>query len=104
MDRTKRSIISSVLSVALAAVASSHHWLHMAVLFFLGGSAHMMGTMSYMIWLRRLMIAVTLITVLFAIYRLIKHRCANKIMLVFQCVSIAISLGFITYTLIAFGW
>ena len=104
MDKAKSPVIPPVISVVLSFVASSHHWLHMTVLLVLGGSANRMAAMQNMIGLRRLMIVISLLLMIFTVYRLIRHRCTRKSVVAFNGLSILVSLGFIAYTLGAFGW
>ncbi|TLS52162.1 hypothetical protein FE782_12465 [Paenibacillus antri] len=104
MSKSKHPVVSPIVSMLLSALASSHHWLHMTVLFILGNAANTMSTMQNMLWLRRSMIVMTLIIVVFTAYRLIKHHCTNKIVITINVISILVSLGFVLYTLLAFGW
>lgn len=104
MRKSKNPVLPPILSIILSFLASSHHWLHMMILLLLGSSTNIMPTMQNLLWLRRFMIIVTLITVLFTVYRLIKHRCSNKTVIVFNVGSILVSLGFMLYTLLTFGW
>ncbi|MUT67926.1 hypothetical protein [Paenibacillus sp. NEAU-GSW1] len=104
MAKVKTPVVSPIISVILSILAASHHWLHMIILLFLGSSASMMSTMQNMLWLRRFMIVVTMATILFTVYRLLKHRCSNKAVIALNLISGLVSLGFIFYTLLTFGW
>jgi hypothetical protein len=95
---------TSLLSILFSFVASSHHWLHMGILMLLGSSTNVMTTMSGVIWIRRFMIVMTLATILFSIYRLIKHRCKEPWIVSLTIVSVLLSSYFIIVTLMNFGW
>lgn len=95
---------TSVISVILSFFASSHHWLHMSVLLLLGGSTEVMAAMQGFLWLRRFMIIMTVATVFFSIYRLIRHRCKEKWVVGLTSFSALLSVGFVLYTLLDFGW
>lgn len=98
------AVATSVSSIILSIVASSHHWLHVGILFALGGSANMMATMSGVLWLRRAMLLATFITSVYSVYRLIKHQHIPTWMKGMTVVSVLISFGFMIYTLYRFGW
>lgn len=100
----KTQLVSSILSVMFSFIASSHHWLHMSILFILGGSTSSLAVMTGVVWIRRLMIAVTLLTTALSILRLYKHRNMPNYMKYLTLLSTAISIGFVIYTLINFGW
>lgn len=104
MIKAKSPVISPIVSLTLSFLASAHHWLHMTILFILGSSTNMMSTMNQLFWLRRFMIIMTLAIIAFTAYRLIKHRCSNKVVIVLNVISTLASLGFILYTLLTFGW
>jgi len=76
----------------------------MAILFAMGSTTGMMATMSTMFWVRRFMIVATLLTTIFSLYRMAKHRGMPVVMKAVTIVSAVISLGFVGYTLITFGW
>lgn len=99
---------TSVGSLILSFLASSHHWIHMAILMLMSGSmgsmSMMAGTMPAVVWFRRFMIIATIFTVAYSIYRLVKHNCKDKRIIGFTVVSALISIGFVLYTLITFGW
>jgi hypothetical protein len=100
----KSQTTTGLLSLILSFLASSHHWLHTGILLLLGGSTNMMTTMSAVLWLRRLMIVMTILTVLISVYRLYRHRCKDTWIIALTSFSIVISVGFVTYTLYHFGW
>ena len=104
MINKKGQAVTNIFSFAFSFLASSHHWLHMGILLFLGGSTNMMGTMSAVVWIRRFMIIATLLTVFISIYRLYKHRCKEPWVVSLTALSTVLSLGFILYTLNHFGW
>ena len=95
---------TSFFSILFSFIASSHHFLHMGILLLLGGSTNMMATMSGVIWIRRVMILMTFVTALFSVYRLIKHRCKEIWMISLTVLSVLLSLYFVIYTLVDFGW
>lgn len=101
--RNASTVASSISSVLLSIIASSHHWLHMGLLFLLGGSAGMVS-MSDILRIRRFMIAATVLTALFTLYRLLKHKHMPVWTKAISVLSIAVSLGFVVYTLTQFGW
>jgi hypothetical protein len=76
----------------------------MGIMLLLGGSTDMMSAMSTMEWLRRVMIIATLIMVGFTVYRFIKQDRHSRSMLILTAVSTIVSIGFIAYSLIGFGW
>ncbi|QMV39942.1 hypothetical protein [Cohnella cholangitidis] len=104
MNHSKQQAATSVFSLVFSFLASSHHWLHMGVLMLLGSSSNMMETMSAMLGIRRFMIVATVVTIVFAVYRLIKHRCKNYWVISLTALSTIISASFIARTLIDFGW
>lgn len=99
-----KTVITSVFSLVFSVIASSHHWLHMGILLLLGGSTSMMATMAGIMAIRRFMIIATLVTTLFSIYRLTRHRHMSKLMIALTVLSSVISIGFIIYTIANFGW
>lgn len=104
MINKKGQAATSLSSLILSFLASSHHWLHMGILLLLGTSTSMMATMSAVFWIRRFMIIATSITIFISVYRLYKHRCKMPWVISLTALSTVISLGFIFYTLIYFGW
>ncbi|MGM0883226.1 MAG: hypothetical protein ACQEXQ_19580 [Bacillota bacterium] len=104
MVNKKGQAATSVVSMVLSFIASSHHWIHMGIILLLGGSTNMTSTMSTIVWFRRFMIIATLITVFISIYRLYKHRCKETWLVSLTVLSTLISLGFIFYTLSYQGW
>jgi hypothetical protein len=101
---TASAVVTSLSSVIFSIIASSHHWLHVGILLLLGSSTNMMVAMSGVLWLRRAMVMATVITSVYSIYRLKKHKHIPIWMKVINTLSVLISLGFILYTLIKFGW
>jgi hypothetical protein len=104
MRYKKGQATTNVLTFIFSFIATSHHWLHMGILLLLGGSTNMMATMSAALWIRRFMIIATLITMLLSIYRLLKHKCKVPWLISMTILSAAISLSFIIYTLVKYGW
>lgn len=97
----KSQAATGLFSILLSFLATSHHWLHMGILTLLGGSTNMMAAMT---WVRRIMIVITFIMILYSIYRIIRHRGKHRWIRIFSIVSIVLSLGFIIYTLFQYGW
>jgi hypothetical protein len=100
----KSQTTTGLLSLILSFLASSHHWLHMGILLLLGGSTNVMTAMSAVLWLRRFMIVMTLLTVMISVYRLYRHRCKDTWNIALTFLSVVISVGFVTYTMYHFGW
>jgi RsiW-degrading membrane proteinase PrsW (M82 family) len=101
---SKSQATTGIFSILLSFLTTSHHWLHMGILTLLGGSTNMMAAMTAVNWVRRIMIVITLFMILYSIYRLNKHRNKQIWILIFSIISMVLSLGFITYTLIQYGW
>lgn len=104
MKTAAKQTTLSIASIVLSFLASSHHMLHMGLLALLGGSLSSMEIMDSFIWLRRIMIAVTMVTVLYSVYRLMKHRCKQPFTIVITIFSVLFSLYFVVTTLSSFGW
>lgn len=103
MERT--AVRTSIGGLVLSVLASSHHWLHMLLLMTMSGSmAAMQGTISSVVWFRRLMIVGTIIMIGVSTYRLTRHTGRGRSAVWLSVVSSLTSLGFIAYTLIEFGW
>lgn len=102
--QTVSTVTSSISSIILSIIASSHHWLHIAILFLLGGSTNIMVNLTGIMWVRRILITVTVITSLFSLYRFIKHKHMPFWLKLLTGVSILISFSFIGYTFVTFGW
>ncbi|WP_052948078.1 hypothetical protein [Aneurinibacillus tyrosinisolvens] len=98
------TVATSLSSILFSIIASSHHWLHVGILFLLGSSTNMMATMSGVLWVRRTMIIATFITAIYSGYRLSKHKHMPVWMKVMTSLSVLISFGFVIYTLYKFGW
>lgn len=98
------AVAASLSSMVFSFIASSHHWLHAGILLIMGSSTNMMATMSGVVWLRRIMILVTLITSLYSAYRLYRHKSMPIWMKVMTILSLIFSFGLIIYTLYDFGW
>lgn len=107
LNKNKQTAVS-VGALIWSFLASSHHWIHMVILMLISGSmgsmSLMSGTMPAIVWFRRIMIFATVVTVAFSIYRLILHQCKDKKMISLTVGSAVLSIGFIIYTLIDFGW
>ncbi|WP_166246204.1 hypothetical protein [Paenibacillus turpanensis] len=104
MNFKAKQASTSLLSIVFSIIASSHHWLHMGLLMLMGGSTNMMASMSGVIWIRRFMILMTLITAAFSVYRLFKHRCKTVWMISLTALSVLLSIYFLVNTLVVFGW
>ncbi|MBW5445365.1 hypothetical protein GE107_04725 [Cohnella sp. CFH 77786] len=102
--RPTAAIAGSVSSVVFSVLASSHHWLHMGVLLVLGSSANMTATMTGMVWLRRAMIAMTILASAYSVFRLLKHRRMPAWMNGLTIASILVSFAVLAYTVARFGW
>lgn len=100
----KSQLATSIGSMILSFLASSHHWLHMAILFVFGSSTGVMASMSSMIGVRRFMIAATLITTTYSLYRLRKHKHMSAVVKSITIISAAVSLLFVLYSIYTFGW
>lgn len=102
----KQQAATSIGSLVLSFLASSHHWIHMVILLAMGGSMSMAmgGTMPAVVWFRRLMILFTVITVGYSIYRLLRHKNMDRRIVGFTVASSVISVGLVIFTLIQFGW
>jgi hypothetical protein len=98
------TVATSLSSIIFSIIASSHHLLHTLILLVLGSSTNMIVAMSDILWLRRVMVIITLITSIYSIYRLKKHKHMPNWMKVMNSFSVLISFGFIAYTLYKFGW
>ncbi|AEI42113.1 hypothetical protein [Paenibacillus mucilaginosus] len=101
MEPKRSGAAAGVLSFLFALLASSHHWIHMGVLMLMGGSANLMSTVT---GVRRWMIAATLVTAGFSLYRLLKHPSRKRSTLWITLGSIVLSLGFAGATLLRMGW
>lgn len=100
-----RQTATSVSSLVLSFLASSHHWIHMVIIMLLGGSMSIMaGTMPAIVWFRRGMVVATLLTVAFSVYRLYRHKCKDAKVIAMTVISAVISIGVVIYTLVSFGW
>jgi hypothetical protein len=64
----------------------------------------MLSRKSQTTWLRRFIIAMTILTVLISVYRLYRHRCKDTWSIALTSFSVIISVGFVSYTLYRFGW
>jgi hypothetical protein len=102
-SNTAQTAVSG-LSILLAWLASSHHYLHMGLLFLFGGGSGSMVFMSELVWVRRFMLVMTLAMVVMTIVRRARHRCNNRAVHLLTWVSVIASLGFVGYTLLTFGW
>ncbi|MDQ1912307.1 hypothetical protein RAC89_18110 [Paenibacillus sp. GD4] len=98
------TVAASISSILLSVIASSHHWLHMGILLLLGGSANALASMTGILWIRRAMMVATVITTVFAFYRLMQRKHMPLWMKWLSALSIGVSVGFLGYTLVQFGW
>ncbi|WP_426451543.1 hypothetical protein ACP26L_05510 [Paenibacillus sp. S-38] len=100
MTPNKGSAAAGVFSFVFSLIASSHHWIHMGILFVLGGSTNMMSTVT---GIRRFMITATLATAFFSLYSLLKHPHRKRSATWVTFASTLLSLGLVAYTLLQMG-
>lgn len=100
----KTQATTSILSLVLSILASSHHWIHMTVLMLMGSSAGMAAMMSHLAWLRRLFIIASVVMVVVSVVHLSRHGSKGKWMIIMVSLSAVISLGLVGYTVYAYGW
>jgi len=98
------TVAATVSSIALSVIASSHHWLHMAILLLVGGSTNALAGMTGIVWVRRAMIVASLVTTAFALYRLATRKHMPIWMKGLTYLSAAVTIGFIVYTVVLNGW
>jgi hypothetical protein len=63
MNSYKTLTVTSITSVLLSFLASSHHFLHRSILFLLGGSTNMMATMSSFSWILVMTVASIMLSI-----------------------------------------
>ncbi|MFC3885099.1 hypothetical protein ACFOU2_17145 [Bacillus songklensis] len=98
--------VSAFLPMIITFLATQH-WLHRLLLFiFLGGSAGGMMSMNMdsMIGFQRMMIVLSLVTVLWSVYQLVKDGFKSKGMIVMTSISTIMSVGYVIMTLVKTGW
>lgn len=98
--------VSTFLPIIITFLASQH-WLHGLILFILlGGSASEMMSMSMdgMVGFQRVMIVLTLVTVLWSMYNLFKDGFKHKGMIVMTSISSLVGIGYVIVTLVKSGW
>ncbi len=99
-----RQIVANIISILLAIITASHHWMHLLILMILGTSTSMMAMMSTFIWVRRLMILVTVITSLYSLYQLFTNKLHTNFLRVFTLISVVGTMLLVVYSFISFGF
>jgi hypothetical protein len=97
--------VSAFLPMILTVLATQH-WLHGLLFIMLGGTASELMSMSMddMLPFQRVMIVLTLVTVLWSVYQLFKDGFKNKGMIVMTSISSLVGVGYVIMTLVKTGW
>ncbi|MBP1934490.1 hypothetical protein [Ammoniphilus resinae] len=97
--------VSMFLPMILTFLATQH-WLHGLIFIALGGTASELMSMSMdsMLPFQRVMIVLTLVTVLWSVYELLKDRFIHKAKIALTSISALIGLGYVIAALIHNGW
>ncbi|KQL43975.1 hypothetical protein AN963_21240 [Brevibacillus choshinensis] len=97
--------ISTFLPIMITFLATQH-WLHGLVFIMLGGTASELMSMGpeAMLPFQRVMIVLTLATVLWSVYQLIKDGFRQKVSIVMTSISSIIGIGYVIVTLVKSGW
>jgi len=97
--------VSAFLPMILTVLATQH-WLHGLLFIMLGGTAGELMSMSMddMLPFQRVMIVLTLVTVLWSVYQLFKDGFKNKGMIVMTSISSLVGVGYVIMTLVKTGW
>ncbi|WP_047153085.1 hypothetical protein [Aneurinibacillus tyrosinisolvens] len=97
--------VSTFLPMILTFLATQH-WLHGLLFIMLGGTASELMSMSTddMLPFQRVMIVLTLVTVLWSVYQLFKDGFKNKGMMVMTSLSSLVGVGYVIVTLVNTGW
>jgi hypothetical protein len=83
---------------------ATQHWLHGLIFMMLEGSMMSMS-MDDMVGFQRVMIVLTLVTVLWSMYKLFKKDgFKNKGMMVMTSISSVVGVGYVFATLVKTGW
>ncbi|QRG65904.1 hypothetical protein [Brevibacillus choshinensis] len=85
---------------------ATQHWLHGLVFIMLGGTAGELMSMGpeAMQTFQRVMIVLTLITVLWSVYQLMQNGFRQKASMVMTSISSTIGIGYVIVTLMKSGW
>ena len=94
--------LSAFLPMIMTFLATQH-WLHGLIFMLLGGSMASVS-MDDMIGFQRVMIMMTLVTVLWSVYRLVKDGFKNKGMMVMTSLSSLVGIGYVIVILATSGW
>jgi hypothetical protein len=95
--------VSAFLPIVMTFLATQH-WFHGLIFMMIGGYASTMMSMEYMLIFRRMMIVLTLTTVLWSVYQLYKDRFQNKKMFIMTSISSVVSVVFVIITFVKTGW
>ncbi|GAB7054761.1 MULTISPECIES: hypothetical protein [Paenibacillus] len=95
--------VSVFLPVVISFLATQH-WFHALIFLVIGGSATTMLSMEDMILFRRAMIVLTLGTLLWSVYQIVRDGWKNKKMIVMTSISFVVSMTFVIVTLVKMGW
>lgn len=94
--------VSMFLPMVLTFLATQH-WLHGLLFMMLGGSMASIS-MNEMAGFQRVMIVLTLVTVLWSVYDLCKDGFKHKGMIVMTSFSTLVGLGYVMMTVMKMGW
>lgn len=84
---------------------ATQHWFHGRILsVLLGGSASQMMSMDHMQVFQRMMIVLTLITIMWSVYKFVKDGFKSKGLIVMTSISSLISVGYLVVILVKAGW
>jgi hypothetical protein len=95
--------VSTVLPIVMTFLASQH-WFHGLIFMMIGGYASTMMSMEHMLLFRRMMIVLTLVTVVWSVYQLCKNGFQDKKMFLMTSFSSVVSVVFVIITLVKTGW
>ncbi|MFY0543366.1 hypothetical protein [Brevibacillus sp. H7] len=97
--------VSTFLPIIITFLATQH-WLHGLLFIMLGGTASELMSMSTdaMLPFQRVMIVLTLVTVLWSVYQLFKDGFKHKGMIVMTSISSLVGIGYVIVTFVKTGW
>lgn len=97
--------VSSILPLIITFIATQH-WLHGLIFILLGGTANQLIAMSTdeMLPFQRGMIVITLVTILWSVYQLLKDGIKHKGMILMTSFSSLVGLTYVAVTLFKNGW
>ena len=99
--KLQKERVLEIGAMLLAFIASQHHALHMLLIAAgLGGAS--MSTVTAFPWLRRAMIAMSLVMVVVMAYQMRRPERPKSIR-VMNAVSIVVTLGFVAWSIVQFG-